>query len=118
MSRRAAHLLSRAGARLLAGPGSRQLASLPAAALATRVRAPAAASITPRFTRGFAAAPSDSDEDIDDLVLYPASQAFVGAQAPRFDAPAFVDGELGRVKLDDYLKAGKYVCLFFYPKGR
>ena len=46
-------------------------------------------------------------------VLYPGPEVFVGEQAPGFDAPALVDGDLGRVKLSDY--AGSYVVLFFYP---
>lgn len=37
----------------------------------------------------------------------------MGEPAPGFDAPALVDGDLGRVKLSDY--AGSYVVLFFYP---
>ena len=123
MSRRAVSLLPR----LLGGPSrglgvglraSRMLASHAVTALAPR-RAMVVA-VPPHSTRGFAAAPSDTDDDVEECdvdVLYPAPQAFVGEQAPRFDAPAFIDGDVGRVKLDDYLRQGKYVCLFFYPKG-
>ena len=49
-----------------------------------------------------------------DRVRYPSSQVRVGEPAPQFDAPAVVDGELGRVNLRDYAR-GKYCVLFFYP---
>lgn len=60
--------------------------------------------------RGFAGEAAESD------VFYPAQQAFVGHQAPRFTAPAFTNGDISYVSLDDYLSAGKYVVLAFYPK--
>jgi hypothetical protein len=118
MRRATLSALSGAARLLAAGPipagAARTLASGPRA----RVAVSAAAGRLPGHTRGFAAAPSDSDDGWEDVdVLYPAASAFVGEQAPRFEAPALVDGEPGRLALDDYLKQGKYVCLFFYPKG-
>ena len=41
------------------------------------------------------------------------SSVKVGTKAPDFEAPAFYKGELGQVKLSDYL--GKWVVLCFYP---
>lgn len=49
-------------------------------------------------------------------MYYPENQAFIGEQAPRFEAPAVLDGEITRVSLDQYLEQGKWVVLFFYPK--
>jgi peroxiredoxin (alkyl hydroperoxide reductase subunit C) len=37
----------------------------------------------------------------------------VGQKAPDFQAPAFQQGQFGRVSLSDYL--GKWVVLCFYP---
>ncbi len=37
----------------------------------------------------------------------------VGAKAPDFTAPAFLNGKFVQVKLSDYL--GKWVVLCFYP---
>ena len=39
----------------------------------------------------------------------------MGEIAPQFDSPACVDGELGRVRLSDYVGDGKYCVVFFYP---
>ncbi len=40
--------------------------------------------------------------------------------SPRYPArlAAVVDGEIKKVSLSEYLKKGKYVVLFFYPKVR
>jgi hypothetical protein len=53
-----------------------------------------------------------------DSVIYPQASVAVGELAPDFSAPAVVDGEIKKVSLRDYLKRGKYVVLFFYPKVR
>lgn len=45
----------------------------------------------------------------------PPSFARIGLPAPDFEAGAVVDGEITKLKLSDY--KGKWVCLFFYPKG-
>lgn len=39
--------------------------------------------------------------------------ARIGSKAPDFEAPAFLGGEFGRVKLSEHL--GKWVVLCFYP---
>lgn len=39
--------------------------------------------------------------------------AKIGSKAPDFEAPAFLGGKFGRVKLSDHL--GKWVVLCFYP---
>lgn len=49
-------------------------------------------------------------------VAYPPQEVAVGSPAPDFTAPAVIDGEIKKVTLSDYTKAGKYVVLFFYPK--
>ncbi len=43
----------------------------------------------------------------------------VGEVAPALSArlDATVDGEVSHLRLADYLAAGKWVVLFFYPKG-
>ncbi len=43
----------------------------------------------------------------------PMMTAKIGSKAPDFEAPAFVGGKFGRVKLSDHL--GKWVVLCFYP---
>lgn len=40
----------------------------------------------------------------------------VGSNAPLFSSPALVGREFKTVSLSDYLDAGKWVVLFFYPK--
>ncbi|MCL6622212.1 MAG: redoxin domain-containing protein [Syntrophobacterales bacterium] len=37
----------------------------------------------------------------------------VGKPAPEFEAQAYVNGEIRKVKLSDY--RGKFVLLYFYP---
>lgn len=37
----------------------------------------------------------------------------IGRKAPDFEVQAFVDGQIGSIKLSDYL--GKWTVLFFYP---
>lgn len=37
----------------------------------------------------------------------------IGRKAPEFEVQAFVDGQIGSIKLSDYL--GKWTVLFFYP---
>lgn len=37
----------------------------------------------------------------------------VGKPAPDFEAPAYINGEIKKVKLSDY--RGKFVLLYFYP---
>ena len=116
MRRATLSALTGAARLMAAGPVAAGARTLASTAPRARVAAAAVAHPPTLHARGFAATPSDEEwEDVD--VLYPAAAAFVGEQAPRFDAPALVGGELGRVSLDDYLKQGKYVCLFFYPKG-
>lgn len=39
--------------------------------------------------------------------------AKIGVKAPDFEAPAFVGGKFGRVKLSEHL--GRWVVLCFYP---
>ena len=60
-----------------------------------------------RFTRAYA-------DDATTRVRYPRSEVFVGEQAPGFDAPAVIDGELGRINLKEYAQGG-YCVVFFYP---
>jgi len=43
------------------------------------------------------------------------SVAKVGEYAPDFTATAYDKGEFKEITLSDYLKAGKWVVLFFYP---
>ena len=45
----------------------------------------------------------------------PWQTAAVGKMAPDFSATAYVDGEFKQVSLRQYLDAGKWVVLFFYP---
>ena len=54
-------------------------------------------------------------DDVCARVWYPPVEARVGEIAPQFDSPACVDGELGRVRLSDYVGDGKYCVVFFYP---
>lgn len=96
--------------RCLAARGAVGAAVAPAARAAI---APAARLSAAPWTRSFA---SSSDWEEDDLVIYPDPVAVVGSPAPRWKAPAAVGGEVIDVSLDQYLKEGKYVCLFFYPK--
>lgn len=72
--------------------------------------------ITHSFASSSSSSNSSDDEDWErgSSVFYPASQAFVGQPAPRFEGPAVVDGEITNIRLSDY--RGKYVALFFYPK--
>jgi len=43
------------------------------------------------------------------------SRSLVQQQAPRFRSVAVVDEQFKQISLDDYLNAGKWVVLFFYP---
>ena len=121
MRRSIVALSTRAAHRLLAGTQAIGVRTIAGAGGRARSVACGATHLAPAPTRGFAASPSaryDDDDDVDDVVLYPAPAAVVGEQAPRWSAPALVGGELTKVSLDQYLKEGKYVCLFFYPKGK
>jgi peroxiredoxin (alkyl hydroperoxide reductase subunit C) len=51
--------------------------------------------------------PSDRTEEVS-MVM-----AKIGTKAPDFEAPAFLGGKFGKVKLSDHL--GKWVVLCFYP---
>ena len=41
--------------------------------------------------------------------------ATVGGRAPEFEASAYFQGQFTHVSLAEYLRAGKWVVLFFYP---
>jgi len=43
------------------------------------------------------------------------SRSLVQQQAPKFRSVAVVDEQFKQISLDDYLNAGKWVVLFFYP---
>ena len=77
-------------------------------------RVPRASSRARRFAQPSAIAIArEFADDAHNRVRYPSPEVKIGQPAPQFDSPACVDGDLGRVKLSDYL--GKYCVVFFYP---
>jgi len=58
-------------------------------------------------------APTQENQEEENVKESTMSIAKVGAKAPDFEAPAYYRGEFTSVKLSDYF--GKWILLCFYP---